>query len=115
VVTAYQMLCGGVILFISSFIIETPHFKVTSVSISILLWLAIMASIVQFAVWFYLLQIGDAGKTSAFLFLAPFFGVLTGWLLLDESINGYLIVGGACIFLGIFMVNWTARLPDSNI
>src|SRR5699024_2264344 len=92
VLTAYQMLFGGFVLFIASFILENPFLQVTSVSISILLWLAIMASIVQFAVWFYLLQIGDAGKTSAFLFLAPFFGVLTGWLLLDESINGYLIV-----------------------
>lgn len=112
VLTAYQMLCGGVILFISSFIIETPHFKVTATSISILLWLGIMASIVQFAIWFYLLEIGDAGKTSAFLFLAPFFGVLTGWLLLDELMNWYVILGGTCIFIGIFMVNW---IPQKKI
>lgn len=110
VLTAYQMLFGGLILFVGSFLLEKPSFQITTLSISILLWLAIMASIVQFAVWFYLLQKGDPGKTSAFLFLAPFFGVLTGWLLLDESIEWNVIVGGACIFIGIFMVNWATKV-----
>ncbi|MFS0688804.1 DMT family transporter [Sporosarcina sp. 179-K 8C2 HS] len=110
VLTAYQMLFGGLILFVGSFLLEDPSFQITPISIAILLWLAFMASIVQFAVWFYLLQKGDPGKTSAFLFLAPFFGVLTGWLLLDEMIAWNVIVGGVCIFIGIFMVNWTAKL-----
>lgn len=51
---------------------------------------------------------GDPGKTSAFLFLAPFFGVLSGWLILDETINWYVTIGGLCIFTGIFLVNWTS-------
>lgn len=105
--TAYQMLFGGIILLISSVILENPVFDINATSISILLWLAIMASIVQFAVWFYLLQKGDPGKTSAFLFLAPFFGVLSGWALLDEVINWNVTLGGICIFTGIFLVNWT--------
>jgi probable blue pigment (indigoidine) exporter len=110
VLTAYQMLFGGLFLFIGSFLMERPSFQINTISITILLWLALMASIVQFAVWFYLLQKGDPGKTSAFLFLAPFFGVLTGWLFLDELITWNVIVGGVCIFLGIFMVNWTAKV-----
>ena len=109
VLTAYQMLFGGIVLFFSSFILEEPFFEVTSVSIFILLWLAIMASIVQFAVWFYLLHIGDPGKTSAFLFLAPFFGVLSGWVLLQEPIHWYVILGGVFIFIGIFLANWTPK------
>ena len=110
VLTAYQMLFGGLILLVGSFLLEKPSFQITPLSITILLWLALMASIVQFAVWFYLLQKGDPGKTSAFLFLAPFFGVLTGWLLLDELIAWNVIIGGVCIFIGIFIVNWTAKL-----
>lgn len=108
VLTAYQMLFGGIILLMGSLILENPYFRITGTSISIVLWLAIMASIVQFAGWFYLLQKGDPGKTSAFLFLAPFFGVLSGWLILDETINWYVTVGGLCIFTGIFLVNWTS-------
>ena len=107
VLTAYQMLFGGLFLLIGSFLLEKPFFIVNHHSISILLWLAIMASIVQFAVWFYLLQNGEPGKTSAFLFLAPFFGVLSGWLILGEEIRWYVMIGGLFIFLGIFLVNWT--------
>ncbi|OMP68406.1 DMT family transporter [Domibacillus epiphyticus] len=109
VLTAYQMLFGGLFLFAGSFLLEDPFVEVNGASMFILLWLAFMASIVQFAGWFYLLQTGDPGKTSAFLFLAPFFGVLTGWLLLDEQLHLYVLTGGALIFIGIFLVNWQSR------
>ncbi len=106
VLTAYQMLFGGGLLFIGSFFLEDAFFIVNMNSLFILLWLVLMASIVQFTIWFYLIQTGDPGKTSAFLFLAPFFGVLSGALLLDESIHWYVILGGGFILLGIFFANW---------
>ncbi len=107
VLTAYQMLFGGSILLLMGLTMETPRLALNPISITIILWLAIMASIVQFAIWFYLINQGDPGKTSAFLFLAPFFGVLSGWVLLDEVVQWYVYAGGALIFTGIFLVNWT--------
>ncbi|MEW9502438.1 DMT family transporter [Jeotgalibacillus marinus] len=109
VLTAYQMLFGGIFLFIGTVLFEEPFFQVNATSIFVLVWLVIMASIVQFAVWYYLLQKGDPGKTSAFLFLAPFFGVVSGWILLDETLQWYVGVGGLFIFIGIFLVNWKSR------
>ena len=114
VLTAYQMLFGGSILLLMGLTMETPRLTINSISISIILWLAIMASIVQFAIWFFLLNQGDPGKTSAFLFLAPFFGVITGWLLLDEVVKWYVYVGGVLIFTGIFLVNWTFKKGPGN-
>ncbi|MGE7090671.1 DMT family transporter [Lysinibacillus sp. NPDC048646] len=105
VLSAYQMLFGGLLLLLGSFLLEEPFFIVNSHSIIILLWLTILSSIVQFAGWYYLLQKSDPGKTSAFLFLAPFFGVLTGWLLLDEPLKTSLLVGGLFIIVGIYLVN----------
>jgi probable blue pigment (indigoidine) exporter len=109
VLTAYQMLFGGSILLLMGLTMESPRLVLNPASITIILWLAIMASIVQFAIWFYLINEGDPGKTSAFLFLAPFFGVLTGWVLLDEVVESYVYAGGALIFAGIFLVNWTFK------
>jgi probable blue pigment (indigoidine) exporter len=106
VLSAYQMLMGGMLLLIAGVTIEHPLFVLNGVSIAIEFWLAIMASVVQFTIWFYLLQQGDAGKTSAFLFLAPFFGVISGWLLLGEQITWEVLIGAGFIFLGIFLVNW---------
>ncbi len=115
VLTAYQMLFGGSILLLMGLTMESPLLVLNPASITIILWLAIMASIVQFAIWFYLINEGDPGKTSAFLFLAPFFGVLTGWVLLDEVVEPYVYAGGALIFAGIFMVNWTFKEKKSLV
>ena len=109
VMTAYQMLFGGLILFIASFVLEEPFFIANPLSLAILGWLAIAASIVQFSIWFYLLQTGNPERTSAFLFLAPFFGTLSGWVLLDEKLSMSLILGGMLISLGIFLVNWRSK------
>lgn len=106
VMTAYQMLFGGLILFLGSLLLEETFFKMTTQSILILLWLTIAASIIQFSIWFYLLQRGNQERTSAFLFLAPFFGVLTGWFLLHERLTWSILFGGLLIFAGIFLVNW---------
>ncbi|MDF1510896.1 DMT family transporter [Robertmurraya sp. DFI.2.37] len=114
VLTAYQMLFGGILLMIASFLFENPSFIITSESIAILLWLAIMASVVQFGSWFTVLRLGDPGKTSAFLFLAPFFGVLSGWFLLNETLTGELLIGGLFIFFGIFLVNWNPVLKRNR-
>ncbi|MET3287685.1 UNVERIFIED_CONTAM: drug/metabolite transporter (DMT)-like permease [Brevibacillus sp. OAP136] len=108
---AYQMIFGGIALLLLSALTEHPYFRITTMSISILLWLVVMCSIVQFSLWYYLLKNGDPAKTSAYLFLVPLFGVLSSWLLLHETIEWYVIVGGAFICAGIFLVNWqgTAR------
>lgn len=105
VLSAYQMLFGGLILIILSLLIEKPFFDLNMKSVSLLLWLSIMSSIVQFALWYFLLQKGEPGKTSSYLFLAPFFGVLTGSVLLNETISLEFLGGGLLIIIGIFLVN----------
>ncbi|MGI2326815.1 DMT family transporter [Planococcus sp. YIM B11945] len=111
VLTAYQMLFGGCLLLLGSAFLENARLDLNAASVAIILWLAIPASIVQFAVWFYLLQKGNPGKVSAFLFLAPFFGVISGWWLLGEPVGYTLVSGGSLIFIGIFLVNW----PDKQV
>ncbi|MEX2104206.1 MAG: DMT family transporter [Bacilli bacterium] len=114
VLTAYQMMFGGVLLLLMGITLEKPVLNLNPTSIFIILWLAIMASIVQFSGWFYLLNRGDPGKTSAFLFLAPLFGVLSGWIILGEVVKWYVYIGGALIFIGIFLVNWTFSNQKQN-
>jgi len=114
VLSAYQMLFGGGILIFLSILLEEPFFHINKHSVFILLWLSIMSSIVQFAVWYFLLQKGDPGKTSSYLFLAPFFGVLTGSVLLNEPISYSLIAGGTFILIGIYLVNNNLKKEEVN-
>ncbi|MFM1655184.1 DMT family transporter [Brevibacillus sp. B_LB10_24] len=116
--TAYQMLFGGLVLLLMGVTLETPKLVITPASIGIVLYLAILGSIVQFAAWYYLLSQGDPGKTSAFLFLAPFFGVLSGWMLLGEVVQWQVYAGGFFILIGIFLTNWTPtsqKLQQANV
>ncbi|MCC3377200.1 DMT family transporter [Cohnella sp. REN36] len=115
VLTGYQMLAGGVVLVALSFLTEHPHFELTFVSAGVILWLALVSSIVQHSVWTYLLRHTEPGRASAYLFLAPLFGVLSGWALLGEPLHGYVAVGGALIGVGIFLVNrQVRRRPKSS-
>lgn len=111
VLAAYQMLAGGIALLILSVCTEQLRFDITSTSIMVMLCLVLLCSIVQFCLWFYLLSNGDAAKTSTFLFLAPMFGVLTSWLLLEEKVEWYVGVGGLLICAGIVLVNWQRKKP----
>lgn len=109
VLAAYQMLAGGIALLLLSASTEPPHFTLNGMSLTIVLWLAVMCSIVQFSVWFYLLHNSDPAKTSAYLFLVPLFGVLSSWLLLGEKVQWSVGVGGVFICAGIFLVNWEVK------
>lgn len=114
VLTAYQMLFGGLLLLFLSFLTEKVHLTLTPSAIFIILWLTIMASIVQFALWFFLLQKEDPGKVSSFLFLAPLFGVISGWLILNEELHLYTLVGGAIILAGIYLVNKPLKMKENS-
>lgn len=105
VMTAYQMLLGGLVLLAASALLEKPHFTLAWTSVMVVLGLAVFCSIVQFSCWYYLLGIGDPGKTSSYLFLAPMFGVLSGWALLGEKLEWYVGAGALLICAGIYLVN----------
>ncbi|PYI55699.1 DMT family transporter [Paenibacillus flagellatus] len=105
VLAAYQMLAGGIALLVLSAAAEHPVFIFTPASVAVVLWLAVMCSVVQFSLWYYLLRNGDPAKTSAYLFLVPLFGVFFSWLLLGEKVDWYVGAGGALICVGIYWVN----------
>jgi len=64
---------------------------------------------VGFLVWFWVLSIYPVANMAVFSFLAPIFGVLFGWLLLDESLGSNVLIALACIAGGIILVNWPKR------
>lgn len=99
------MLVGGVFLIGLGALLEGPHFQITPASIIILVWLVVMASIVQFGAWFYVLHHEDPARASAYLFLAPVFGVVTGWGLLNQPIGVDVVIGTVLIVAAIWLIN----------
>lgn len=66
---------------------------------------AIIASTVNFTIWFYLLKRMDTHTVAHAVMLVPVFGLTFDWLILDSSIDLGLIAGGALILLGIYIVS----------
>ena len=56
-------------------------------------------SIAYFLYYKLLLSVGPA-KSMTVTFLVPVFGVFWGWLFLSETINRYVVIGGAVILFG---------------
>ncbi len=104
--TAYQMLWGGLVLLLWGILTEPLVVSLSWPLALIVLWLALMGSIVQFTIWFFLLQREDPGKTSALLFLAPLFGALFGWILLGQPVHLNVAGGGLLILVSIILVQW---------
>lgn len=63
--------------------------------------MAIVSTAIALILFFKLLQTVGVTKTIAVTYLIPLFGVLWGYLFLDESISVAMMSGGALILLGV--------------
>lgn len=55
--------------------------------------------------WYWLLDRGDAGRVSAYLFLTPVFALISGAVVLGEAVSWGKIAGIVLVGLGIFLVS----------
>ncbi len=60
---------------------------------------------VGFVTWFWIVSIYPAADIASYAFLAPVFGVLFGWLILDENLSATIIIALALVAAGITLVN----------
>ncbi len=74
-------------------------------SIYILLFTGLIASAVDFTIWFYLLKNLDIKITTFSSMLVPVFGLIFDWAILGNRLDGGVIVGGALILIGIYQTS----------
>ena len=70
-----------------------------------ILWLGTLGSGVAYLLVFRLFSHWGATRTTLVSYLLPVVGITLGYLVLDEPIDGRLIVGTALIIAGVFFVN----------
>lgn len=66
---------------------------------------AVGVAFISYLAWFWLIAHYPASRLSAFSFLTPLFGMLAGWLLLDEQVTWALALALVLVGLGIYLVN----------
>jgi len=74
-------------------------------SIYILLFTGLIASAVDFTIWFYLLTNLDIKITTFSSMLVPVFGLIFDWAILGNGLDAGVLVGGALILIGIYKVS----------
>jgi O-acetylserine/cysteine efflux transporter len=100
-----QMLLG-------SFIIEDGQWQAIStaslIDWSIIIYLALIMTVVGYSVWYHLLSSVDVSKVSPFLMLLPITSIIAGMILLDEKLTLPMIIGGLLIMAGVAstLINW---------
>jgi len=68
-------------------------------------FLSFLCTVFALIVWFWALQQMEASKASSFTYLVPLFGVSFSQVILGEPITLALIIGGAILLGGVYIVN----------
>ena len=99
-------------MFIGSLIFESGHWHAITtadyIDWSIVLYLALIMTVIGYSVWYHLLGSVDVSKVSPFLMLLPITSILAGVTLLDEELTSSMIIGGLMIMSGVAgsLINW---------
>ena len=68
-------------------------------------FLSFLCTVFAFVVWFWALQQMEATRVGSFTYLVPLFGVSFSQVILGESISPALIIGGAILLSGVYIIN----------
>jgi drug/metabolite transporter (DMT)-like permease len=111
--TGYQMISGGILLLIASFILGEPWVSPiawsTSAQVSMLL-LILFGSIVAFTAFNYLLKVVSTEKVSTSAYVNPLIAMLLGWYILGEHISLQSIVAAVILLTGVYFINSKKRV-----
>jgi O-acetylserine/cysteine efflux transporter len=105
-------------MFIASLLIEDGQWlAITTASYidwSIILYLALIMTVLGYSVWYHLLSSVDVSKVSPFLMLLPITSIIAGIILLDEKFTSSMAIGGLMIMAGVAstLINW--NWPKKN-
>lgn len=69
-----------------------------------LLYIAVLATIVAYGLWYRLMRRYDVNQAVPFMLLIPLFGVLSGVVLLGEPVTWTLLIGGLMTVAGVGII-----------
>ena len=116
VISTYQMGLGTILLLCSGFLFERfSDFKISCKSIGALIYLAVFGSALAFVTYYWLMKKIDVTKLSLIAFVTPVVALLLGWMILKETITGYLLLGTLLVIIGIWMVTRYSTIGRSTL
>ncbi|MBX2838313.1 MAG: DMT family transporter [Gammaproteobacteria bacterium] len=71
----------------------------------VLIWLVFVLSIGAVFLLIWLIKVGEAGRVSTLFFLVPPVVAIEAWLLFDEPLTVYVVIGTALCIIGVATVS----------
>ncbi len=105
---------GTLLLFVAALVVEGPARLAEPLSAPPAVWAAMLflaagATVLAYAWYFDGVAALGAGGAAAYISLVPVFGVASSTLMLGESLNASLLLGGALAVLGMVVMNRARR------
>ncbi len=101
----YQLVVSGIILLPLSMQLNDYVRNIDLDLILIFSFQVIVIMCMGFIGWLWIMSRYSASSTSSFAFLTPIFGVLFGWLIMDDPINKQIYLSLFFTCLGIYLIN----------
>ena len=110
----FQVLFAVIMVAALAFVFERPlEVSWNTDAIAAVLWLGFLGSGVAYLLNFRLLGRIGATRTSILAYFLPVVGIITGAIMFDERIDGWVLVGALMVIGGIALVN--ARIGERTI
>ena len=101
----YQLGVSAPLLIVTSLFFGDWFREPTALIWSIFAFQVLVVVAFGFLLWFWVLSVYPASDMAVYSFLAPLFGVMFGWLILDETVDTRIVFALVCVSIGIVLVN----------
>jgi len=111
--TGYQMLSGGILLFIASLLFGetwTSPLQWSERSLWSMFLLIVFGSIVAFTSFNYLLKVVSPEKVATSTYVNPIIALILGWSILNEQITTQSIVAAVILLTGVYFINTSKKI-----
>ncbi len=110
IVNGCQLFYGAILLIVLAYISEgSLDVDWNYHSIFIVLFTGIVASAINFSIWFYLINNFDINITTSSSLLVPVVGIVLDRLILGTSLDMGVLIGGVLIVISIYKISTAGR------
>jgi drug/metabolite transporter (DMT)-like permease len=102
----YQLALSAPILAAGSWLLREPGvINLSALAVGSVLFQTVWIASITYLAWFWMIRHYPAPRLASFTFISPLFGVLAGYLVLDEPVTGALLAALILVAGGVYLVN----------
>jgi drug/metabolite transporter (DMT)-like permease len=102
---ALGFLFGGMVLSVAGGAFEGTDIEWSREFVVAFVYASIIGTALSWSLWFGLVGSGEAGRVASYIFFVPVVALVTGGLVLHESLGPSVLAGSALVIVGVYLVN----------